>query len=83
MTPGPWALGGSWASVGPIMGLVGFRGPSREPMGFRGPIGMTSRNQDVEDGRTFFFWRSHQNLEKTVAFFPFVLEFTKPEIRNF
>ena len=37
------------AHEGPIMGPVGFRGPSR------GPIEMTLRNQYVED-RRLFFW---------------------------
>ena len=32
--------------------------------------------------KTFFFLRSHHNLDKTAAFSPFVLEFTKPEIRH-
>ena len=30
----------------------------------------------------FFFWRSHHILDKTAAFSPSVLEFTKLEIRN-
>ena len=30
----------------------------------------------------FFFWRSHHNSDKTAAFSPSVLEFTKPEIRH-
>ena len=54
--------------MGPIMGPVGFRKPCRGPKDFRGPIEMTLRNQHVEDERRFFL-RSHQNLEKTVAFF--------------
>ena len=29
-----------------------------------------------------FFWRSHHNLDKTATLSPFVLEFTKPEIRH-
>ena len=40
------------------------------PMDFRGPIETTVTNQFVEDQRPFF-WRSHQNSEKTV---PFCLE---------
>ena len=60
------------------MGPIGFRGH----MGFRGPIEMTLRNQYVEDQRTFFFWRLHQNPDKTVAIFPSVLEFTKPEMHH-
>ena len=32
--------------------------------------------------KTFFFWRSHHNSDKTAAFSPSVLEFTKPEIRH-
>ena len=53
MTPGPMDF------RGPIMGPVGFRGPSR----------MTLRNQYVQDRRPFFLWRSHENPEKTAAFF--------------
>ena len=30
----------------------------------------------------FFFWSSHHNSDKTAAFSPSVLEFTKPEIRH-
>ena len=52
------------------MGPVGFKGPSRGLMGFRGPIEMTLRYQYVEDRRPFFlFWRSNHNPDKTVAFF--------------
>ena len=43
MTPGPWTLGGPWASGGAIMGT------SREP------IEMTPKNEDEQDGRPFFF----------------------------
>ena len=65
MTPGPMDF------RRPIIGPVGFRGPSRGPMGSRRPIEMTLRNQYAEDRRPFFvlFWGSHQNPDKTVAFF--------------
>ena len=73
MTPGPMDF----------RGPVGFRGPSRGPMGFQ----RTHRNDTEKSvcGRPktffFFFW-SHQIPDKTVAFSPSVLEFTKPEMRN-
>ena len=46
-------------------GPMGFMGP----VGFRGLIEVTLRNQNVEDRRPFFFLKSHQNPDKTVAFF--------------
>ena len=56
--------GGQGGTMTP--GPMDFRGP------IMGPIEMTLRNQHVEDQRPFFvsfFWRSHENPEKTVAFF--------------
>ena len=41
-----------------------------------------SQKSACEDWRPFFFWRSHNDSDKTVAFSPSVLEFTKPEIRH-
>ena len=32
--------------------------------------------------QTFFFWRSHHFSDQTTAFFPSILDFTKPEIRR-
>ena len=42
---------------------------------------MTLRNQYLKDRRPFFL-RLHEYPDKTVAFSPSVLEFTKPEMRN-
>ena len=36
----------------------------------------------LKDLSFFFFFKSHENPEKTVAFFPSVLEYTKPEMLN-
>ena len=106
MTPGPMDF----------RGPVGFRGPSRGPMGFQRAHGLSKspskwhweismwktkdlsfcfleitsksgQNWGIFPWRPFFsffflfFW-SHQISDKTVAFSPSVLEFTKPETRN-
>ena len=69
VTLGPMDLGGPW--------------DFRKAVGFSE---MTLRKQLVrpEDLYLFilFFWRSHHNSDKTAAFSPSVLEFTKPEIRH-
>ena len=58
----------------------------RRPMGFeglldfKGPMEMTLTNQFVEHRRPFF-WRSHKNPKKIVAFSSF-LKFTKLEMPN-
>ena len=90
MTPGPMNF------RGPFMGPVGFRGPIE--MTLRNQDVEDGRRlfffffwEHIEILRKrwhfslkiFFFLRSHQNLDKTVAFFPSVLELTNPEIRNF
>ena len=64
-----------------------FRRPIRGPMGFKGPLDvrgrmeMTLTNQFVEYLGPFF-WRSHQNPKKIVAFFSSFLKFTKLEMPN-
>ena len=44
-----------------------IRGPIKGPLDFRGRMEMTLTNQFVEY-RGPFFWRSHQNPKKIVAF---------------
>ena len=67
------------------------RGPSKWPWEisiwglktfFFGDHQISSGNTVKISVKTFFFWRSHHNSDKTAAFSPSVLEFTKPKIRH-
>ena len=60
---------------------VGFSKPSRGPMSLRGAH-RNNAERSAYEAKKHFFWRSHHNSDKTAAFSPSVLEFTKPEIRN-
>ena len=62
----------------PIGGPMGFKGG---PLDFRGRLEMTLTNQFVKY-RGPFFWRSHQNPKKIVAFSSSFLKFTKLEMPN-
>ena len=62
----------------PIRGPMGFEGP----LGFRGRMEMTLTNQFVEYRGPFFFFKSHQNPKKIVAFSSSFLKFTKLEMLN-
>ena len=74
MTPGPMDFRGPWAA-GVHHGARWLQGGQQRAHGLQ-------RVYDIEKsvcGRpNIFFWRSHENPDKTVAFFPSVLEFTKP-----
>ena len=70
MTPGPMDF----------RGPMGFSGSSRGPMSSRGARRNDTEKLACEAWRPFFFWRSHHNSDKTAAFSPSVLEFTKPKI---
>ena len=61
-----------------------FRRPMgfEEALDFRGRMEMTLTNQFVEYREPFFFWRSHQNPKKIVAFSSSFLKFTKLEMPN-
>ena len=93
MTPGPMDFRGPITGPvgfrGPSRGPIGFRGPikmtlrnqyvkNRRPFFFE----ITSKSQENWHFslKTFFFWKSHQNPDKTMAFSPSVLEFTKPKM---
>ena len=77
---------------GPSGGPMGFRGPiemtlrnqyveDRRPF-FGGRLKNIFFIEDIFFKWRPFFWRSHQNPEKTVLFSPSVLEFTKLEMPN-
>ena len=53
------------------LGPMEFRGPSRGPMGFIGPIEMTLTNQFVEDRRPFFFLEITSKSGENCAIFLF------------
>ena len=57
----------------------GRHGRRKEGVGGHSPP-LDFHTHSLED--LFFFLRSHQNPDKTVAFSPSVLEFTKLEMRN-
>ena len=83
---------------GPTMGPVGFRGPSKGPIEMtqrnqyvedRRPFFCFGDHIKIRKKlwhfsvKTFFGGeKSHQNPDKTVAFSPSVLEFTKQEMHN-
>ena len=77
----PWILGGR--PIG-FRKAVGFsRNQHVRPKNiFFGDHQISTGNTVKILVKTFFFWRSHHNSDKTAAFSPSVLEFTKPEIRN-
>ena len=91
---GPWASVRPLASAGPTKGPWAREGPIKmtlrnqhvrsEDLFFFGDHLISTKKTVRISVKNFFFvfWRPHHNSEKTAAFSPSVLEFTKPEIRH-
>ena len=82
---GPWYLGGPWAGRGPREGPIGFIGPiemkHRRSFFLGDHLNLVRKTASIWV-KTFFFWRSLENSEKSVPFSLPVLDYTKPEMRN-
>ena len=89
MTPGPIGFRKAVGFSGPSRGAMSLRGAHRNDTEkaayealFFGDHLMFDRKNRLNFGEDFFFLRSYHNSDKTAAFSPSVLAFTKPEIRH-